>query len=179
MSLWPHFWRTLYALELCRARRVTAWTTTVCKGFSWCDWEYNCKSLQTWWITDSAPGDPWTGGRLNDKKGKGIVHIRLPSVPELIPVLGSQLAGDVSHKPGGVAAITFRQARSTLATLKRIATNFAAWWTETRWVWTVCLRLLPDSVAAAIWTQFVYPASVQHVNNSDTEPPFIRYEMLL
>ena len=35
----------------------------------------------------------------------------------------------------------------------RAATNFAAWWTEARWVWTVCLRRLPDSVEAAIWTQ--------------------------
>jgi len=33
-------------------------------------------------------------------------------VPELIPVLGSQPAGDASHKPGG--AITFRQACSYL-----------------------------------------------------------------
>ena len=33
-------------------------------------------------------------------------------VPELIPVLGNEPAGDVSHKPGAVAAITFRQARS-------------------------------------------------------------------
>jgi len=33
-------------------------------------------------------------------------------VPELIPVLGSQPTGDLSHKPGGKAAITFRQARS-------------------------------------------------------------------
>ena len=32
------------------------------------------------------------------------------------------------------------------------ATSFAAWWTEAQWVWTVCLRLLPDSVATAIWT---------------------------
>ena len=40
------------------------------------------------------------------------------------------------------------------ATLKRAATNFAAWWTEARWVWTVYhLRLLPDSVVAAIWTR--------------------------
>jgi len=29
----------------------------------------------------------------------------------------------------------------------------AAWWTEARWVWTVCLRLLPVRVAAAIWTR--------------------------
>jgi len=25
--------------------------------------------------------------------------------------------------------------------LKRAATNFADWWTEAQWVWTVCLRL--------------------------------------
>ena len=37
--------------------------------------------------------------------------------------------------------------------LNMAATNFAAWWTEARWVWTVCLRLLPDSVATAIWIQ--------------------------
>jgi len=41
-------------------------------------------------------------------------------VPELIPVLGSQPAGDMSHKPGGRLAVT-------PATLKRAATNFAAW----------------------------------------------------
>jgi len=39
------------------------------------------------------------------------------------------------------------------ATLKRAATNSAAWWTEAQWVWTVCLRLLPDSVVTAIWTR--------------------------
>ena len=33
------------------------------------------------------------------------------------------------------------QLPSQVATLKRAATNFAAWWTEARWVWTVCLRL--------------------------------------
>jgi len=42
-------------------------------------------------------------------------------VPELIPDLGSQPAGDVSHKPGG------RLPAVTPATLKRAATNFAAW----------------------------------------------------
>jgi len=35
------------------------------------------------------------------KKGKGIPYsINERRVPELIPVLGSQPAGDVSHKPG-------------------------------------------------------------------------------
>jgi len=47
-------------------------------------------------------------------------------VPELIPVLGSQPAGDVSHKPGG--RLPLLSARPTVipATLKRAATNFAA-----------------------------------------------------
>ena len=74
-------------------------------------------------------------------------------VPELIPVLGSQPAGDVSHKPGARLPLLSARRAFTPATLKRAATNFAAWWTEAQWVWRVCLRLLPDSVAAAIWTR--------------------------
>jgi len=74
-------------------------------------------------------------------------------VPERIPVLGSQPAGDVSHKLGGRLPLLSARPAITLATLKRTATNFAAWWTEARRVWAVYLRLLPDSVATAIWTQ--------------------------
>ena len=48
-------------------------------------------------------------------------------VPELIPVLGSQPAGDVSHKPGGRLPLLSARPAVTLATLKRVATNFAAW----------------------------------------------------
>jgi len=49
-------------------------------------------------------------------------------VPELmlIPVLGSQPAGDVSHKPGGRLPLLSARPVVTLATLKRAATNFAA-----------------------------------------------------
>ena len=37
------------------------------------------------------------------KKGRGSPYsITERKVPELIPVLGSQPAGDVSHKPGGI-----------------------------------------------------------------------------
>ena len=74
-------------------------------------------------------------------------------VPELIPVLGSQPAGDVSHKPSSMLRLLSARPTVTLAALKWAATIFAAWWTEAWWVWTVCLRLLPDSVAVAIWTQ--------------------------
>jgi len=71
-------------------------------------------------------------------------------VSELIPVLGSQPAGDVSHKPGGRLPLLSARPAVTVASLKMTATNFAAWLTEARWVSTVCLRLLPDSVAVAI-----------------------------
>jgi len=64
------------------------------------------------------------------KKRKGSPYsITERTVPELIPVLGSQHAGDVSHKPGGRLPLGLLYARPavTPATLKRAATNFAAW----------------------------------------------------
>jgi len=48
-------------------------------------------------------------------------------VPELTLVLGSQPAGDVSHKPGGRLPLLSARPAVTLATLKKAATNFAAW----------------------------------------------------
>ena len=48
-------------------------------------------------------------------------------VPELIPVLGSQPAGDVSHKPGGRLPLLSARPAVTPTTLKKAATNFAAW----------------------------------------------------
>ena len=48
-------------------------------------------------------------------------------VPEMIPVLGSQPAGDVSHKPGGRLPLLSAKPAVTPATLKRAATSFAAW----------------------------------------------------
>jgi len=47
-------------------------------------------------------------------------------VPELTPVLGSQPAGDVSHKPDGRLPLLSARPAVTPATLKR-ATSFAAW----------------------------------------------------
>jgi len=48
-------------------------------------------------------------------------------VPQLIPVLDSQPAGDVSHKPGGRLPLLSARDAVTPATLKRAANNFAAW----------------------------------------------------
>ena len=63
------------------------------------------------------------------KKGKGSPYsITERRVPELIPVLDSQPAGDVSHKPGGRLPLGLLSARPavTLAALRTAATNFAA-----------------------------------------------------
>ena len=48
-------------------------------------------------------------------------------VPELIPVLGSQPAGDVNHKPGGRLLLLSARPAVTPSTLKMAATNFSAW----------------------------------------------------
>jgi len=62
------------------------------------------------------------------KKGKDSPYsIAEHRVPEMIPVLGSQPAGDVSHKPGGRLPLLSARPVVTFATLKRAATNFAAW----------------------------------------------------
>ena len=54
-------------------------------------------------------------------KGKGSTYsITERRVLELIPVLGSQPAGDVSHKPGGRLPLLFARPALTLATLKRL-----------------------------------------------------------
>jgi len=58
-----------------------------------------------------------------------VADTRLPSVvwvPQLIPVLGSQPAGDVSHNPGGRLPVLSAMPAVTPATFKRAAINFAA-----------------------------------------------------
>ena len=47
-------------------------------------------------------------------------------VPELIPVLGSQPAGGVSHEPGGRLPLLSARPAVTPATLMRAPTSFAA-----------------------------------------------------
>ena len=57
------------------------------------------------------------------KRGKGSPYsIAKFRVPELIPVHGSQPAGNVSHKPGGRLPLLSARPAVTLATLKRTAT---------------------------------------------------------
>jgi len=48
-------------------------------------------------------------------------------VLELIPVICSEPAGEVSHKPGGRLPFLFARPAVTLATLKTAATSCATW----------------------------------------------------
>jgi len=60
-------------------------------------------------------------------KGKGSPYsITERGVPQLIPVLGSQPAGNVSHKPGGRLPLLSSRPAVTPATLEKAATKFAA-----------------------------------------------------
>jgi len=62
------------------------------------------------------------------EKGKGSPYlITERRVPELILVLGSQLVGDVSHKPDGRLPLLSARPTVSLATLNRAATSAAAW----------------------------------------------------
>ena len=80
---------------------------------------------------------PW---QSFNKKGKCSPYLSEECrVPELIPVIYSQPAGAVSHEPGGRPPLLSARPAVTPASLKKAATNFAAWWTEVRWMWTVCL----------------------------------------
>jgi len=71
-------------------------------------------------------------GRETDRhlkvKSKGSPYsIAERRVPELILVLGSQPAGDVSYKPGSRLPLLSARPAVTPATLKRAAANFSAW----------------------------------------------------
>ena len=73
---------------------------------------------------------PWSGSiSLSCEGGKknSPYSITERRVPEPILVLGSQPAGDVSHKPSGRLPLLSTRPAVTLATLKRADTNFAAW----------------------------------------------------
>ena len=75
-----------------------------------------------WYIFTLAVGDV---GLVCRSKGRGSPYsITERRVPELISVLGSQPAGDVSHIPVGRLPLL---SAVTLATRKRAATSFAAY----------------------------------------------------
>ena len=77
---------------------------------------------------DWRPGiAPSSAARMVLNKKGSPYSITERRLPELIPVLGSQPAGDVSHKPGGRLPLLSARPAVIPATLMRAATNFAAW----------------------------------------------------
>jgi len=62
------------------------------------------------------------------KRGKGSpFSITERRVPELIPIVCSRPAGDVSHKPGVGLSLLSATPTVTTATFKMAATNFSSW----------------------------------------------------
>ena len=96
----------------------------------------------------------WRGIAAQHIKKVKVAHTRLPSIGfwSWSRFLADSLQV-TCHKPGGRLPLLSARPAVSLTTLKRVATNFTAWWTKAQWVWTVCLRLLPGSIAATIWTQ--------------------------
>ena len=96
--------------------------------------DINRKSLQWQPNNASQPHSTFSMVRVSyqrsivTKTGKASPYsVTERRVPEQIPVLGSQPAGDVSHKPGGRLPLLSARPAVTPATLKRAATSFAAW----------------------------------------------------
>ena len=77
---------------------------------------------------DSIFGRHRQSRTIQHLKGKGSPYsITERRVPELISVLDSQPADDVSHKPGDRLRLLSARSAVTPATPKRAATSFAAW----------------------------------------------------
>ena len=131
------------------------------------------KKINKSWILWASLTSDWlisnvTRNKCTCKKGSPYL-ITERRVPELIPVLGSQPAGDASHKPSGRLLLLCTRPAVTHTTLKRAATNFAAWWTEAQMMWAVCLRLFPTASRLRFEPR-PFCAWVQHANQSATEP---------
>jgi len=102
------------------------------------------------WRMSRCAGDNGGGtGEGWNKKGSPY-SITDRRVPELIPVLDSQPADDVSHKPGGRLPLLSARPAVTPATLKRAAINFCCFVNRGTMSVNSLPKSLPDSVATAI-----------------------------
>ena len=80
------------------------------------------------YVCGAAPVQQLSRSLTRTAKGKGSPYsIAARKVLELIPVLGSQPAGDVSHNPGGRLPLLSARPAVTPVTLNMAATNFVAW----------------------------------------------------
>ena len=87
---------------------------------------FACVHLALFLALSLSPGNSLVSSWCDHRKRQPILDCRAYRVPELIPVLGSRPAGDVSHKPGGRLPLLSARPAVTPTTLKRAATNFAA-----------------------------------------------------
>jgi len=112
---------------------VAAKTANQCVDFPTLDLLQGTKVCRYSWHSAGSLGWPFLMLKYKyffhlKYKGKGSPYsITERRVPELTPVFGRQLASDVSHKPGGRLPLLSARPEVTPATLKRAATNFAAW----------------------------------------------------
>ena len=123
------------------------------------------RSAMTWnehrWMRRHVSGHlPLPPKKLLTNKKVKVAHTRLPSVWlrswSRFLAVSLQVMWVINPAVGCHYFPPGLQLPVTPATLKRAATSFAAWWTEAQLVWTVCLRLLPDT---AIWTRALLPLS--------------------
>ena len=85
--------------------------------------KYNNGRNRSGAITGYCEGTGWKIIRASVISIKGSPY---STTERRVPVLGSQPAGDESHKPGGRLSLLSARPAVTPATLKRAATNFAA-----------------------------------------------------
>jgi len=108
-------------------------------------------------------------------KVKKVTEHRLP---ELIPVLGSQPAGDVSRNPGGRLPLLSARPAVTPTTLKRVLPISLLG--EQRH--NGCEQFAQDCYPTVSRLQFKprpFCAWVQHANHSSSEPPLCKHRLLL
>jgi len=116
------------AARLMRRRRAHDNDNTATADFRGCDGCDACPQRTTFPPSKDTPPETTTADIFIWIESKGSPYsITERRVPQLIPVLGSQPANDVSHKPGGRLPLLSATPAVILATLKRAAASFAAW----------------------------------------------------
>jgi len=110
------------------------------KIFSWININNEGHSINKLHNGVKGKGSPYSIMRVGFRSWSRCLAVRL------------QVTWGINPVGGRLPLLSVRPA-VTPTTLKTAATNFAAWCTKAQRVWTVYLRLLPDSVATAIWTR--------------------------
>jgi len=137
-------------LNNCKYNAMNSTKSHFIAKYNQCKWQTTIHDPKSAFSHDRNPGPWFLQSQKPHHKCISIVFVGpAHRDPELIPVLGSQPACDVSHEAGGRLPVLSTRPAVTPTTFKRAPANFAAWWTEARRVWTVCLRLLPGRAEPA------------------------------